>query len=144
MDIIARNLRRGELANQQKDQIIVSLSLSPPPSVQGRERCELIQLSTLLVVQFGTEHPDVSSALKPTVTQLATDHTVAVQERAKVCVGVYCPVCWYDLWLAMNLCCRNYWPYNLLSGFRQNNEILNHHRLILDRQISLCSINCLL
>jgi hypothetical protein len=36
------------------------------------------------VVQFGTDHPDVSAGLKPTVSQLATDHTVAVQERAKV------------------------------------------------------------
>ena len=42
----------------------------------------------MLVVQFGTDHPDVSAALKPTVSQLATDHTVAVQERAKVGGGV--------------------------------------------------------
>ena len=63
---------------------LLSHSLSSPYPVQGRERCELIQLSTLLVVQFGAEHTDVSAALKPTVTQLATDHTVAVQERAKV------------------------------------------------------------
>ena len=92
MDIITRNLRRGEWVNQKYDHIIIlspfslslSLSLSLSHSVQGRERCELIQLSTLLVVQFGTDHPDVSAALKPTVSQLATDHTVAVQERAKV------------------------------------------------------------
>ena len=61
----------------------LSLSLSLPP-VQGRERCELVHLSTLLSVQFGTEHPDVSTSLKPTVSQLAQDPTVAVQERAKV------------------------------------------------------------
>ena len=64
------------------------LSFSLPPSslppVQGRERCELVHLSTLLSVQFGTEHPDVSTSLKPTVSQLAQDPTVAVQERAKV------------------------------------------------------------
>ena len=66
----------------------LSLPLSPSPSslppVQGRERCELVHLSTLLSVQFGTEHPDVSTSLKPTVSQLAQDPTVAVQERAKV------------------------------------------------------------
>ena len=61
----------------------LSLFLSLPP-VQGRERCELVHLSTLLSVQFGTEHPDVSTSLKPTVSQLAQDPTVAVQERAKV------------------------------------------------------------
>ena len=63
----------------------------PPPLVVSQHKLSyrqttnyLTNLSTLLSVQFGTEHPDVSTSLKPTVSQLAQDPTVAVQERAKV------------------------------------------------------------
>ena len=72
------------VVNSRVVSLLLSLS-SLSLAVLGRERCELLQLSALLAVQFGMDQAEVATALKPTVSQLAQDPTIAVQERAKVC-----------------------------------------------------------
>ena len=57
------------VVNSRVVSLLLSLS-SLSLAVLGRERCELLQLSALLAVQFGMDHAEVATALKPTVSQL--------------------------------------------------------------------------
>ena len=53
-------------------------------AVRGGERCELLQLASLLAVQFGVEHPELLVAMKAPLLQLGQDPTAGVAERAVV------------------------------------------------------------
>lgn len=53
-------------------------------TVKGGERCELLQLVSLLAVQFGVEHPELLAAMKLPLLQLGQDPTASVAERATV------------------------------------------------------------
>lgn len=53
-------------------------------TVRGGERCELLQLVSLLAVQFGVEHPELLVAMKLPLLQLGQDPTATAAERATV------------------------------------------------------------
>lgn len=53
-------------------------------AVRGGERCELLQLASLLAVQFGVEHPELLAAMKLPLLQLGQDPTASSAERAAV------------------------------------------------------------
>lgn len=53
-------------------------------TVRGGERCELLQMASLLAVQFGVEHPELLAAMKLPLLQLGQDPTASSAERAAV------------------------------------------------------------
>lgn len=53
-------------------------------TVRGGERCELLQLASLLAVQFGVEHPELLATMKLPLLQLGQDPTASSAERAAV------------------------------------------------------------
>ena len=52
--------------------------------MRGGERCELAQLSSLLAVQYGVDHPELLAAMKQPLLQLGQDPTASTAERAAV------------------------------------------------------------
>ena len=50
--------------------------------VHGRECCELLQLASLMAMQFGEEREDLFRILKPILVQIIKDHTVSPEERS--------------------------------------------------------------
>jgi hypothetical protein len=52
------------------------------PAVRGGERCEVAQLTSLLAVQLGVEHPGLLLAVKQPLLQLGQDPTASPAERA--------------------------------------------------------------
>ena len=52
--------------------------------IRGSERCDLLHLSSLLVLQVGEEHGQLLLVLRPLLSTIIRDHTVTPAERSSV------------------------------------------------------------
>jgi hypothetical protein len=66
----------------ESKETLVDILVRGVKKLRGGERCELIQLTSLLAVQFGVEHSELLAAMKLPLLQLGQDPTATPAERA--------------------------------------------------------------